>query len=139
VRRYGGQPFVLGQQSGSVPRLTTDPLPTIATKGAISLVQPFLIAYYGSGANVSSVEAPLRTVTTRDRFGLVRAEGGDLTLRMLRLHELSAAMGFPADYRFTGSDTDAKAMVGNAVEVNQAAALWQAPVEQVLGVSRRAA
>lgn len=139
VRRFGGRPFVLGQQSGSVPRLVTDPLPTIATKGAISLVQPFLIAYYGSGANVSPVSAPLRTITTRDRFGLVRAEGGDLTLRMLRLHELAAAMGFPSDYRFSGTATDAKAMVGNAVEVNQAAALWRHPVEHVLGIDRKAA
>lgn len=139
VRRFGGQPFVLGQQSGSVPRLTTDPLPTIATSGAISLIQPFLIAYYGSGVNVSSVSAPLRTITTRDRFGLVRSEGGDLTLRMLRLPELAAAMGFPVGYFGDVSDTLAKVMVGNAVEVNQAAALWQHPVAAVLGSTKRAA
>lgn len=133
VRRYGGQPFVLGQQSGSVPRLTTDPLPTIATSGAISLIQPFLIAYYGSGVNVSSIAAPLRTITTVDRFGLVRSEGGDLTLRMLRVHELAAAMGFPEGYRFGLSNRDATAMVGNAVCVDQARALWQHPVAAVLG------
>lgn len=31
-----------------------------------------------------------------------------------------------------------KVMVGNAVAVRQAAALWQHPVEHVLGISRRA-
>lgn len=139
VRRYSGRPFVLGQQSGAVARLTTEPLPTIATSGAISLVQPFLITYYSSGVNVSPVTVPVRTITTRDRFGLVRSEGGDLTLRMLVLRELSAAMGFPAGYFAGVGDTAAKAMVGNAVEVHQAAALWQAPVAHVLGQTRRAA
>lgn len=136
IERFGGSPFVLGQQSGAVPRATTDPLPTIATRGAISLIQPFLITYYSSGVNVDPVTRPLRTITTKDRFGLVRAEGEDITLRMLSLAELANGMGFPADYRFVGGDTAAKAMVGNAVEVNQAAALWSAPVAALAGARR---
>lgn len=139
LSRFGGRPFVLGQQSGSVPRLTTDPLPTIATSGAISLVQPFLVTYYGNGANVGPVTAPLRTITTKDRFGLVRQERGDITLRMLVLDELAAAMGFPRGYFAGVTPTTAKVMVGNAVAVNQAAALWQHPVEDVLSRSRRVA
>jgi DNA (cytosine-5)-methyltransferase 1 len=138
IRRFSGRPFVLGQQSGAVARATTEPLPTIATKGAISLIQPFLVTYYGSGTNVDSVQAPLRTITTRDRFGLVRPEGDDITLRMLSLRELARGMGFSDDYRFVGTQTDAKKMVGNAVEVNQAAALWRHPVEQLLGIRRAA-
>ena len=69
------EPFVLGQQSGSVARHTENPLPTIATDGAISLVKPSLaepsiIAYYGRDDASSSVEHPLPTVTTEPRFAL---------------------------------------------------------------------
>jgi DNA (cytosine-5)-methyltransferase 1 len=35
--------FVIGQQSGSVPRDVEEPLPTVAAKGAIGLVDPYLI------------------------------------------------------------------------------------------------
>lgn len=140
LTRFGGAPFVLGQQSGAVARPLTAPLPTIATKGAISLIQPFLINYYssGSGLTARSVTRPLPTITTRDRFGLVQADGDDITLRMLALRELARGMGFDDDYRFIGGTTAAKAMVGNAVEVNQAAALWTNPVEQVMGIRRAA-
>lgn len=37
------QPFLLQQQSGGVPRATDDPAPTVATKGAIGLVEPYLV------------------------------------------------------------------------------------------------
>ncbi|MBV8893472.1 MAG: DNA cytosine methyltransferase, partial [Acidobacteria bacterium] len=37
------EPFVLGQQSGSVARSVTKPLPTVSTDGAIGLVQPFIL------------------------------------------------------------------------------------------------
>jgi DNA (cytosine-5)-methyltransferase 1 len=131
------QPFVLGQQSGAAPRGVSDPTPTLATSGAVSLVEPFLVSFYGSGVNVSSVREPLRTLTTHDRHGLVTPTHLDVTFRMLRLHEASAAMGFPADYQFSGTRADGMKQVGNAVEVNQAAALWAAPVAQV--AARRAA
>lgn len=72
------EPFVLGQQSGSVARHTGDPLPTVSTDGAIGLVEseltpyerPFITEYYGNGG-AQSAEDPLPTVTTRDRFALV--------------------------------------------------------------------
>ncbi len=34
------EPFLLQQQSGGVPRPVTEPVPTLATKGAVSLVEP---------------------------------------------------------------------------------------------------
>lgn len=132
------QPFVIGQQSGATPRGVADPIPTLSTAGAVSLVEPFIVSFYGSGVNVSSVREPLRTLTTHDRHGLVQPAHLDVTFRMLRLHEASAAMGFPADYRFSGTRADGMKQVGNAVEVNQAAALWQHPVEQVMGIRRAA-
>lgn len=125
------QPFLLGQQSGGAPRGTEGPAPTVATKGAISLIEPFLVAYYGSGTNVEPLRKPLRTLTTRERFGIVSPTALDVTFRMLRPHELSAAMGFPEGYEFAGTRSDAVRMIGNAVEVNQAAALTRGICESV--------
>ena len=132
------QPFMLGQQSGAEPRAVNDPTPTIATSGAISLIEPFLVSFYGLGVNVSPVREPLRTITTHDRHGLVTPAQLDVSFRMLRPSELAAAMGFPTGYQFAGTRTDAVKQIGNAVEVNQAAALWAHPVDSVLGIRRAA-
>jgi DNA (cytosine-5)-methyltransferase 1 len=66
---YLVEPFVLSQASGGVPRTTAEPLPTMATDGAIALISP----YYGtgSGETCNSVEEPLPTVTSKGRFGMV--------------------------------------------------------------------
>jgi DNA (cytosine-5)-methyltransferase 1 len=75
LRRFGGQPFVLQQQSCGAPRLTSEPLPTIATAGAVSLVEPFLVPFYGAKRGekprAHSLDDPIPTVTTENRFGLV--------------------------------------------------------------------
>jgi DNA (cytosine-5)-methyltransferase 1 len=61
------QPFVLGQQSCSAPRSVDEPLPTIATAGAISVVQPFMVPMFGERKGQTprthSLDAPLPTVT----------------------------------------------------------------------------
>lgn len=128
------EPFLLGQQSGALGRGVSSPAPTVATSGAISLIEPFLVTFYGSGQNIGTIREPLRTVTTKDRFGLVAPSQLDIAFRMLRPHELAAAMGFPEGYQFAGTRTDAVKQIGNAVEVHQAAALWAHPVAQVAGV-----
>lgn len=68
------QPFVLGQQSGSVARETSDPLPTIATGGAISLIEPFMIPFHGKRpgqvGRSHSVKKPVPTIPTSNMFGL---------------------------------------------------------------------
>ncbi|GAA0305595.1 DNA cytosine methyltransferase [Halarchaeum salinum] len=91
------------------------------------LVSPFLVEYYGNG-RAQSVEDPLPTVTTRDRFALVVPElypfGLDVRFRMLKPSELAAAQGFPSDYDFAGSTKkDVTEQIGNAVPVNLARAL----------------
>ncbi len=65
-------------------------------------VQAFLIKYYGASHAVS-VESPLHTITTKDRFGLVTVKGedyriADIGLRMLTPRELFNANDFPSDY-----------------------------------------
>lgn len=117
-------PLFIPQQSAGTVKPTDNPLATIATAGATGLVQPFLTAYYGNGF-VSGIRESVPTITTKDRFGLVQGQiltmpDGkkfklDITHRMLTSKELSAATGFPVDYRFAGGDTAAKKMIGNAV------------------------
>lgn len=54
----------------------------------------FLIAYYGNEHGGRSLDQPLGTVTTRDRFAVI---DGD-RMRMLSIEEYRIAMGFPAAY-----------------------------------------
>lgn len=79
---------------------------------------PFLIVYYGSDGSGGwqSLDRPLRTLTTLDRFGLVTWEGSEPMLRMLQVDELKAGMGFPKSYDLShGSRRDRIKMLGNGV------------------------
>lgn len=72
LRRFGGAEFVLGQQSCAAPRTVGEPLPTVATAGAISLVQPFLVVLRNN-CHASSLDRPLGTVTCSGaHFGLAQ-------------------------------------------------------------------
>jgi DNA (cytosine-5)-methyltransferase 1 len=71
----------------------------------------FLMAYYGNEAGGRSMNRPLGTVTTRDRYALV---DGD-RMRMLTAQEYRAAMGFPAEYKLPDQHRLAVHMLGNAV------------------------
>jgi len=80
--------------------------------------KPFLIVYYGSDAagGWQTLNRPLRTITTLDRFALVRPRQEGHVMRMLQPPELAAAMGFPADYRWPQtSRRDRIKLIGNAV------------------------
>lgn len=81
----------------------------------------FVMPYYssGSGRTGRSIERPLGTVTTKDRWALV---DGD-KMRMLNVTEYRRAMGFPADYQLPQSATLAKHLLGNAVCPPQVAAV----------------
>ncbi|MFD1902797.1 hypothetical protein GQR36_26930 [Enterococcus termitis] len=62
----------------------------------------FLIKYYGSDDG-QSVDSPLHTIPTRDRFGLIQIHGVnyrivDITLRMIQPHELALAQGVSESY-----------------------------------------
>ncbi len=209
LRRFGGRPFVLGQQGGGAPRRIEEPLPTVTGDGAISVVQPFLVEYHGDrhsqprvrtldsplptqttenrfalvesrqrdavpfvlqvthggrGHEVTAplptitggqrgdlalvepftmpycsngdqlarpVSEPVGTITTRDRFALVVPAGMDVRFRMLQPSELAAAMGFPKDYRFVGTKTDAVRMIGNAWSCRIAQALCACILESI--------
>jgi DNA (cytosine-5)-methyltransferase 1 len=79
---------------------------------------PFLIVYYGSdgAGGWQSLERPLRTLTTLDRFGLVTWKGREPMLRMLQVEELRRAMGFPVSHTFDhGTRRDRIKLLGNGV------------------------
>jgi DNA (cytosine-5)-methyltransferase 1 len=110
---------------GSRCQPLSDPLSTVTTKRAKALVDPFLVKYNGT-AKAQSVDQPLDTVSTKDRFGLVETESGtmrlDIRFRMLEPHELAAAQGL-AGYKFTGKKTEVVKQIGNAVPRGLATAL----------------
>jgi DNA (cytosine-5)-methyltransferase 1 len=80
---------------------------------------PFLIVYYGSDGSGGwqSLDRPLRTITTLDRFGLVTWNDGIPYLRMLQVPELMRAMGFQDgdNFELCGSRRDRIKQLGNGV------------------------
>lgn len=71
----------------------------------------FLIAYYGATKGGRSIERPIGTITTRDRWALI---DGD-RMRMLSVAEARRAMTFPDDYTLPDNSRDAMHLLGNAV------------------------
>src|SRR6266478_1147153 len=88
-----------------------------ATK-ALGRGVPFLVVYYGSdgAGDWQSLDRPLRTLTTLDRFGLVTWERDTAMLRMLQVPELKRAMGFDDRFRVdNGTRRDRIRLLGNGV------------------------
>lgn len=122
------EPFLLQITHGGRTHPVSQPIPTITggQRGDFALVEPFTMPYCSNGAQLARpVSQPVGTITTRDRFALVIPDGMDVRFRMLQRHELAAAMGFPADYQFVGTKTDAIRMIGNAWSVRVAQALCE--------------
>lgn len=129
------QPFIMsgGHTSGNGDyiRSIDSPLSTLVTKAEQCLVRPFVVKYYATGI-AADLAMPLDTVTTDDRYGLVRPvlvdAGGerylmDILFRMLQPHELAAAHSFPADYTWCGNKSEIVKQIGNSVPVRTARAL----------------
>ena len=65
-------------------------------------VSEFIIEYYGCGTG-QTVDNPLHTIVTKDKFALITVLGNeyvilDIFLRMLTAEELKLGQGFPRDY-----------------------------------------
>lgn len=116
-----------------------DPVGTLTAGGGhFGEVRAFLCAYYGNDRDGQSMFDPMRTVTTKDRLGLVTVHGVDyqivdIGMRMLQPRELFAAQGFPAsyiiDFEFNGKPLTKTAQVrmcGNSVCPPNAEALVRA-------------
>lgn len=80
--------------------------------------RPFLLVYYGSdgAGGWQRLNRPLRTITTVDRFALVKPdqEHGHV-MRMLQVPELQAAMGMRGMKFTAGTRRDRIKMIGNGV------------------------
>lgn len=118
-------------KNGCTGQELNEPIHTLTTVNQFAEVRAFLTAFYGNEKDGNSVDEPLRTIPTRDRFGLVTIgqqdyEISDIGFRMLQPVELFKAQGFPDSYIYThGLDekgkkialtkTEQTRMVGNSV------------------------
>jgi DNA (cytosine-5)-methyltransferase 1 len=131
------------------------PLRTISAGGTHHAeVRAFLVAYYGNEKDGGSLFDPVRTVTSKERFGLVTVDGqdyaiSDIGMRMLAPRELYRAQGFPDTYTidipFTNPTTKKTGpmtktaqvrMCGNSVCPPVAAAIVRANVGELAADER---
>lgn len=80
--------------------------------------KPFLIVYYGTDGcgGWQPLDRPLRTITTVDRFALVRPTGDGYQMRMLQVPELKRAMGLDDGFQMpVGTRRDKVRLLGNGV------------------------
>ncbi|NPC49883.1 DNA cytosine methyltransferase [Corallococcus sp. AB032C] len=79
---------------------------------------PYLMVYYGTDGSGGwqSLDKPLRTITTLDRFALVVPGKSGPEMRMLQVPELKAAMGMPKRFiAGTGPRREQIRAIGNGV------------------------
>jgi len=90
-------------------------------KGAIAQLGkevPFIMVYYGTdgAGGFQTLDRPLRTITTLDRFAYVKPNGRGHEMRMLQPPELAAAMGFPSFHVWPETSRRNRIrLIGNAV------------------------
>jgi len=79
--------------------------------------KPFLIVYYGSDGSGGwqKINRTLRTITTVDRFAIVKPSPNGHQMRMLQVPELQIAMGMEGMKFEHGTRRDRIKMLGNAV------------------------
>ena len=78
----------------------------------------FLLVYYGNDGSGGwqSLDRPLRTITTVDRFALVERDDDTWRMRMLQVPELRRAMGHSDDFMLpVGTRRDRIKLLGNGV------------------------
>lgn len=81
------------------------------TAGRAEHGDTFLMSYYGNSRGGRSLDRPIGTITTRDRWAIVHGD----RMRMLNRFECRAAMSFPDDYQLPDNHRLAVHLLGNAV------------------------
>ena len=119
------EPFIVGTAyagaNGQYVNSIHEPLSTLTTRPSHGLVTPyvvrnnhdgqgkpsdtlaFMVAYFGQEKDGGRLTDPMRTVTSKERFGLVYVQGVpyeivDIGMRMFTPRELFRAQGFPEEY-----------------------------------------
>ena len=67
LEKYSGMSFVLpneGFYRGNAPRSVDEPIPSVTSRGAGHLVEPFLVKLYGN-SNAADVDQPCPTITAK--------------------------------------------------------------------------
>ena len=126
--------LVLGQHGAAACRPATDPMPTVACKGAVRVIEPIVIDNANGGTIRGSCE-PINTVTLKDQhmMALPVLEDGrriDIFMRMLTPRELARAHSVPDDFVITGNKTEQTKQIGNSVPVRTARALVRTLLER---------
>jgi DNA (cytosine-5)-methyltransferase 1 len=113
-------------------------------------VAAFLIKYYGNEVGGHGLDAPIGTVTTKERFAVVTVTIDaityvivDIGMRMLTPRELANAQGFPASYVLDPIGPNGKPltksaqirMIGNSVCPDVAKALVRANLPELCGAT----
>jgi len=110
------------------------PIPTVTGNDRFGLAEPFLVKF-NNNSKPLSVQAPVPTVMSHDKVGLCTPQVNgmhlDIRFRMLQPHELAAAQGFPANYKFTGTRSERVKQIGNAVPTHLACALCKTILSDV--------
>ena len=117
-----------GERDGQEPRIhdLDDPLPTVTSRGAGSLVSPTLVEPILRQMEKANLD-PRRLVFVDGQAYLL-----DIRFRMLQNPELARAMGFKDEetsYEFVGNIGEVTKQIGNAVPVHLAAALVKAALD----------
>jgi DNA (cytosine-5)-methyltransferase 1 len=83
------------------------------TRGRAEVGHTFLMPYYSSGSGLTGrrLDRPLGTVTTKDRWAIVRGD----QMRMLHINEYKRAMGFPSSYILPKRKDFAMSLLGDAI------------------------
>ena len=131
--RFSLATLVLGQHGAASCRLSSDPLPTIACKGAVRMIEPIIVDNANGGTSRGAGE-PINTITLKDQhmMALPVLEDGrrfDILVRMLEPRELARAHSLPDDFVLTGNKTEQTKQVGNSVPAETAAALCRKMLE----------
>ena len=117
-----------GEREGQPPRVHSidDPVPTVTSRGAGSLVSPVV----GELSEEQAEQVDPRRLVLVDGHPYLL----DIRYRMLQNPELARAMGFSDDetaYEFVGNVAQVTKQIGNAVPVRLAAALVKAMLAPV--------
>ena len=104
-----------------------DPCFTLVAR--MDKVPPYLVqTTEGVGIEVYEDDSPM-TRTIKEfmaAYGII-----DIKMRMLKVSELLAIMGFPRGYKLVGTQSEQKKFIGNAVEVTTSRRLCEALAERI--------
>lgn len=119
--------FLLNPSYHSNGASVDDPCFTLVAR--MDKVPPYLIqTEQGVGIAVYEDDSPM-THKIKEFMALYCIT--DIKMRMLKISELKAIMGFPPDYVLVGTHSEQKKYIGNAVEVNMSRVLCEALAERL--------